>query len=77
VSSYCEQVSTVSMETSSGYLDDDNLAGCVTNGQLSSAMCLSCKWNTYIFVHFQVRGVVVVVRPFITILPIIVTYLRS
>jgi hypothetical protein len=56
-----------------GYLDDDNLGWCVTNGQLSSAMCLSCKWNTYIFVHFQVRGVVEV-RSFITILPIIVAH---
>jgi hypothetical protein len=60
-----------------GYLDDDNLAWCVTNGQHSSAMCLSFKWNTYIFVHFQVRGVVEVVRSFITLLPIIVAYFTS
>lgn len=59
-----------------GYLDDDNLAWCVTSGQHSSAMCLSFKWNTYLFVHFQLRGVVEV-HSFITILPIIVAYFTS
>jgi hypothetical protein len=53
-----------------GYLDDDNLAWCVTTGQHSSAMCLSFKWNTYIFVHFQARS-------FINILPIIVACFTS
>jgi hypothetical protein len=60
-----------------GYLDDDNWAWCVTNGQHSYAICLSCKWNTNIFLHFQVRCVVEVVRSFFSILPIILAYFTS
>jgi hypothetical protein len=57
-----------------GYLGDDNLAWCVTNGQNSYAMCLSRKWNTKMFVHLQVCRVVGVVRSFFAILPIILAY---
>jgi hypothetical protein len=60
-----------------GYLDDDTLAWLVTNGQHSSAMCLfSDETQIYLF-HFQVRGVVEVVRSFINIVPIIVAYFTS